>query len=451
MNQATSNLRALPALLLALFSGTSLAAGFALQNQNGAGTGNAYAGAAAAAEDASTIFFNPAGMTYLPQGHSVTLAGTILDTHPKFNNEGSTGVTGGNGGNAGGISFVPAAYYSYAISPALRLGVGLSAPFGSKTEYDDNYIGRYWGLSSDIKSINLNPSVAFKVNDMISLGLGVNVMKFEAELKTVARRSAVNPALSDSLNTIEGDDIGWGYNLGAMFQLSPSTRIGVAYRSKVDIELEGNSTFSPEGFPIIAATPQLLAQTTALNTGLSNRAVRADIELPDSFSLAVHQKLSDKWEMLGDFTWTGWSSIGLLEIKATSGNAAQTQRENLNFEDSWRIGLGANYQYSPELKLRMGVAYDKTPVQDGTRLFRLPDQDRTWLAFGAKWQFNKQGSLDIGYAHLFVKDAKIELNPLDPASNPAGAANPILANRGTMRGTVENNINILSAQLNYSF
>lgn len=439
MSQQRNTMRVLPALLLAISSGTTFAAGFALQNQNGAGTGNAYAGAAAAAEDASTIFFNPAGMTYLPQGHSVSFAGTILDPHPEFTNQGSSGVTGSNGGNAGDISLVPAGYYSYAITPALRAGVGISAPFGSKTEYPDDFIGRYWGLSSDIEAININPSVAFKLNDMVSLGFGVNVMKFEAELKTAVRRTAINAGVPDSINTIEGDDIGWGYNLGAMFQISPSTRIGLTYRSKIDIELEGTSTFSPEGFPSISQ----------LNTGLSNRTVRADIELPDSFSLAVHQKLTDKWEVLGDFTWTGWSSIGLLEIKATSGNPALTQRENLNFDDSWRIGLGANYQYSPELKLRMGVAYDTTPVQDGTRLFRLPDQDRTWLAFGAKWQFNKQGSLDIGYAHLFVKDASIALNPRDPISNPT--ANPLLNARGTMNGTVENNINILSAQLNYSF
>src|SRR5512145_2152588 len=191
-------LRTVPAMLLLAFAGGASAAAFQLWEQNASGLGNAYAGSAAVADNASTIFFNPAGMTQLPGLH---LSAGVAGVGPsyKFQNSGSTG-TGGNGGDAGGWAAVPNAYFSAQLAPNWFVGFGISAPFGLATEYDDsNWIGRYQSLKSEVKTVNYNPSLGYRVNDKVSLGLGINYQTIDAELTS---------ALPDarSYSRLKGDD-----------------------------------------------------------------------------------------------------------------------------------------------------------------------------------------------------------------------------------------------------
>lgn len=426
-------LKLIPSLLLVAFAGTAGASGFQLQNQNGAGTGLAYAGAAAVAEDASTIFFNPAGMTYLAQGHSVSLAGTAISRSVKFSNNGTSAMpvltgtgtltglfhpVGDNGGDGGGLALVPAGYYSYSITPNLRAGLGVSVTYGSETEYDPNFAGRFSGKYTSIHQININPSIAYKVNDMVSLGFGLNYALNEIEFR---QNSAVSTSAPQG--TLKGDDSAWGYNLGAMFQLSPSTRVGVSYRSAIKFKLEGTQN---------VASP--------LNV---DRAIRAELETPDSASLAVSQRLSDRWEMLGDITWTGWSTVNALVPVVASTGAAATAPLRYNFEDTWRVGLGAKYQYNDALSLRGGVAYDQSPVPNAaSRTMTVPDSDRTWLSFGARWNVTKASSLDFGYAHIFFKNSSTERAVMNTAET---------ATLQTVRGNFKTSANLFSLQYNHTF
>lgn len=419
--------RALPAMLAVLFAGGAHAAGFQLQNQNGAGTSTAFSGGAAAAEDASTIWFNPAGMTMLPMGHNVTGAATILHRTLEFSDRGSTPLVtalgasplGANGGDAGGVSLIPAVYWAYAINQQLRVGVGVSAPFGNKTEWDSNFIGRFQGVFSEIKTINLNPSIAYQVTPALSLGLGINYQKIEADLQGL-----VPTVAGERTSRLEGDDTAWGYNLGVLWQVSPSTRVGFSYRSTTDYTVEGTVT-SP-----IPATGGSIAVP-----------VRADVELPDMASLSVFQKLSDKWDMMGDISWTGWSSLPALTVRSAASGAV-LQNENLDFEDSWKIALGGQYHYTDALKLRFGVAYDKTPIPDAdSRTVRLPDSDRYWLSFGARYFFSPKTSLDVGYTHIFLDDDNIDRRTV-LGTTPTGQF---------VRGEFEASVNILSFQLNHNF
>jgi long-chain fatty acid transport protein len=174
-------MKMIPALLLAALSGTAGASGFAIQNQTGSGTGNAFAGAAASAEDAGTVYFNPAGMTYLPQGHSISVSGTLLYRSIEFDNKGSTTTNPvffplptGDGGDAGGLAVLPAGYWVYGISPNLSVGLGFSPTFGNTTEYKFDFVGRNAGYFFEMEQLNLNPSIAYKVNEMVSLGAGIN-------------------------------------------------------------------------------------------------------------------------------------------------------------------------------------------------------------------------------------------------------------------------------------
>ena len=422
MNQKLG-LRLIPALIAVAFAGSASAAGFQLQNQNASGTSVAFAGAAAVAEDASTIFFNPAGMTYLEQGHSISLAATVIDRSVKFSDTGTSRYlnafpVGDNGGNGGGTALVPAGYYSYAITPALRVGIGASVTYGSETQYGDNFAGRFSGLYTSIHQMNLNPSIAYKVNDVVSLGAGINFAKNEIEFRQFTPIGGPNTAKA----VLSGDDTAWGYNLGAMFQLSPETRGGVSYRSTMKFHLEGSLKVDAVGV---------------------NQKIKADLETPDTFSLALNQKLSDRLELLADATWTGWSSVGALTPLDASTGARATAPLRYNFKDTWRFGLGAKYQLNQAWNLRAGVAYDETPVPDDAhRTMTVPDSDRVWLSFGARWNMNKSTSLDMGYAHIFFKDSKTNRAVMNTAET---------ATLQTVRGDFQTRADLFSVQLNYNF
>jgi long-chain fatty acid transport protein len=393
--------RLLLGLALAGFTGLAHAAGFALVEQNASGLGNAYAGQAAAAADASTIFFNPAGMTRLPD-RQVVVAGHLIKPSAEFS--GTSTIGGGNGGDAGDLAFVPNAYFAFQLTPDVHLGVGVNAPFGLKTEYDSTWAGRTQAIKSELKTINLNPSIAWKASESLSLGAGLSIQYIEA---TLTNSSAAG------LVTVKGDDYGWGFNLGALWQLSEATRIGLAYRSEIDYTLEGSVTFS--GLPS------------------SNGPVTADATLPDSASLSLFHKLNQRWDLLADVTWTGWSDFDELRILRTSGALVGLTPEN--WDDSFRYSVGVNYHLNEKLTLRGGVAFDETPVSDTFRTARIPDEDRTWIAFGAQYRLSPKSLLDVGYAHLFVEDASIN-------KTESGVV---------LTGTYEGSVDILSAQLTLEF
>ena len=385
------------------------AGGFAIGTQSGSGTGNAFAGGAAAADDASVAWFNPALMTLLP-GMQVAGALHVLKTSFKFENTTSTSPIGtGEGGDGGGWAYVPNAFYTWAINPNWYFGFAINVPFGLKTEYDNGWRGQFTALKSEIKTVNLNPSVAWKINNMVSVGAGLSYQKLEAEL--------TNNAGAPGISKLKADDDGYGYNLGVAIQATPTTRIGAHYRSKIKYDLEGDVSFS------VAAA--------------ANSNIRADLEVPPSASLSIFQTLGN-WELMGDLTWTGWSSIQQLQVIRTSGAAAGTTLTTLQFrwDDTWRYSAGANYKLSQQLKLRFGVALDETPTNDVDRTARLPDEDRKWVALGVQWKPSKSSILDFGYAHEFIKDASI--------NNSQGAA-------GQLVGKFKNQADIFSVQFALSF
>ena len=385
------------------------AAGFALIEQNASGLDNAYAGAAAVSQDASTVFFNPAGMTLLPD-RQVVVAGHLIKPKAEFSGTVTPAIGGGEGGDAGDWALVPNAYFAFRLTPQVHLGVGLNAPFGLKTEYDSDWIGRYQAIKSEVKTINLNPSIAYKVSDTLSLGAGLNIQWIEAELTN--RQPLGLPPAPVTLLKIKGDDYGWGYNLGALWQLTPATRIGLSYRSEVDYTLDGtSSTSDPSVAPL-------------------NGPVTADVTMPDSASLSLFHKLSPKWDLLADVTWTGWSDFDDLPIK---GTVNKTTPEN--WEDIFRYSLGATWHMSDKLSLRGGVAYDEAPVSDINRTPRIPDGARTWVALGGQYRLSKQGVVDFGYAHLFVNDPGLQSTD----------------NGTTLNGEYDSQVDILSAQYTHSF
>jgi len=415
-------------------SGGAAASGFQLQNQSGAGNGNAFAGAAAAAEDASTVFFNPAGMALLPRGHNISLSATALNRSIHFDDKGSTTTLGGmfplasgDGGNGGGISYLPHGYWAWGVDDRFSVGVGVGPTFGNKTEYDDDFTGRNAGFFFEMKQYNINPSLAFKLNETLSLGAGINFAYNESRFKQGV--PLVMPAMGYPAGNhldVKGSDWALGYNLGLMLQLTPATRLGLAYRSQLDFKLEGRERW---------------AQPTAAGV---DQPIRASIKTPANLSLALSQSVGERWEILGDLTWTEWSVIDTIQVKNKNSGQA-LQQIPYRFRDTWRIGVGANYRYSDTLKLRFGVAHDKTPVRaPSDRTMTLPDADRTWLSVGAKYQLSGTTSLDVGYTHIFF-------DTVDTARQVStGYPGPETV-RQTVRGEFKTSVDILSLQLNVHF
>ena len=410
------------------------ASAFALHEQGVAGLGNAYAGAAAVAEDANTVWWNPAGMARLKSGKHFAGGGALIVPSTKFSNGASAlaplnATLGGTGGDAGDKALVPSFFFAMDLGPKWNFGVGVSVPFGLATEYDATWIGRFHGITSEVKTLNINPSVSYKINDGASIGAGISYQRGEIDLLSgVNYAAAANGALGANIegqSRIGLDGDAWGFNLGGLFNVGTSTRIGIHYRSPLKYKMDGSVSFSGRPAALAAAIP--------------DGKVKFDFKTPDTLAFSVAHQLNQQWELLADATWTHWSVIKQIPLVRTDGALSGATLDTLtfNFKDTWRTSIGANYKMSDAWKLRMGAAYDQSPVPDATsRTVRLPDNDRYWLSIGARWQASPAGVLDLGYSYIKVKNADI---------------NQTAAGRGTVNGTYKATVHVLGVQYQHTF
>jgi len=452
--------------LAAGHTGLAYGSAFALQEQSGSGLGNAFAGGAAAAEDASTIFTNPAGMSRLT-GMQAATAGSLICPSVKFSNNGSVPATfqslGGEGGDAGGCAVVPGLYFAMPINGQWSVGLGVNAPFGLKTEYDSDWIGRFQAVKSKIETINVNPAVSFKANDMVTIGGGVNYQHLKAELTNRVNyagaigqaaaaaaaagqipAAAITPILTAYSGAqtdakITGNDGAWGWNIGVLVNIDPQTRFGASYRSTVKYNVNGNAEFTNPGVPTLPASlaPVAGALANAVNAVLANGGINLDIKLPDTANVSIFRQLDSKWDVMADAQYTGWGTVQNLTVVRSTGSVLSNTPEN--FRNTWRGSVGANYHYNDQWMLRGGFAYDQSPIRDAQRTPRLPDNNRTWVSFGAQYKISPQLALDAGYTYIFVKDPNINQN----AGSTSGNA--------LLLGTYKSNVNIAAAQLTYTF
>ena len=449
------------AAILCVLPTISQGSGFALIEMNARGQGNAYAGAAAYTPDASTIYFNPAGMMMLDQDQ---IAGALHLITPKasFTNDGSSAADvlgpappGGLGGplsgpndDGGKSAVVPNFYWVKTINDEMKFGLGVNAPFGLETSYDDDWVGRYHGVLSDLRTVNINPSLAYRVNEQLSIGGGLDIMLGEVDLSSMVDFGAICvgvappatcgglgslPQQADGSSEFEADNfdsISTGWNLGLMYEISPQTSLGIAYRSEIEMKVEGKVDFT---------VPTQLTFLTATGLFLDGD-ISAKVDLPASFSFSLAHKV-DKFTWLADVTWTGWSSFD--ELRIVYDNPAQPDSVTTeDWEDTMRYSVGLDYQYSDQWVLRTGLALDETPVPNKERRTpRLPGNDRTWVSLGATYMHSESLSWDFGYSHLFIKDADIE--------NEFESSASVL--ESTLKGEYEADVDIVSVQLNWKY
>jgi long-chain fatty acid transport protein len=457
---------AVGAAAFALIAGPAFGAGFALQENSGSGLGNAYAGGAAVAEDASTIWTNPAGMSKLPRLEAAA-ALHIITPVTKFRNEDSLPAAfqqlGNDGGDAGSTAFVPNLYLNVPINPQWNFGLGVNGPFGLVTEYNNDWIGRFQAIKSDVKTINVNPAVSWKIVPTFAVGVGVDWQRIEATLTSNVNYSAgivqaattaaaqglipasLVPTIRDatpglqSFTSVDGDDDAWGWNIGALWDVMPNTRIGAHYRSSIKYKLKGSVDFDNPTLPTLPPTlaPVVQNLANAVNAQLADGGVTADIKLPDIANLSIFSRLSDRWDVMADLQFTRWSTIKDLTFVRTTGAVLQTTPEN--FDDSWRVSVGANYRYTDAWMFRGGLAWDQTPVNTTDRTPRLPDEDRVWLSFGAQYKWNNNLKVDGGFTYIWVDKADMNQNAGSTAAN------------GLIKGHYDAYVTIFSAQLTYTF
>ncbi len=426
-------------VLLAVSTQQAAASGFQLIEQSVSSMGSAYAGTGAVAQDASTIYFNPAGMTKLEGGN---LSAGVHGIFPKghYQDEGSQHWLLGVGalgteesGDLGKDAIIPNFYYSQQVGDYVFLGLGVNVPFGMGTEYDDDWIGRYHATESDIHTININPSLAFKLGDHFSVGVGANAQYLEAELSNAVDFGLLEgaPTTMDGTATVKGNDWGFGWNLGLLVEPVEGSRIGIHYRSKIKYEVEGDVEFTN-----VPSAPVDLTGT------YTNADASSDVELPASLTVSLYQDINDVLEVMFDYSRTYWHVMD--ELRFDFSNTLTDGVTTLKWKDSNRYSLGFQYKPSDKWKIRTGIALDETPIPSAHyRTPRTPGEDRYWVTLGAGYQATKSLSFDFGYAHIFLDDAQINKQfNLDGGENNG---------RGNLHGEVESEIDIVSLQMNYRF
>ena len=471
MTQALRRMRlaaAIGTVSLALGAGYAHGAGFALQEQNASGLGHAYAGGAAAAEDVSTIFYNPAGLVRL-QTMQAVVAGNVICPSTRFHDSGSQPAAlqplGGTGGDAGSCAVVPNLYVGIPFTDKWSFGLGVSVPFGLKTEYDSDWIGRFQGIKSELETINVNPVLSWEPTKNLTVGGGVSWQHIKATLTQRINYAAafgqgvgagvgagvvppsVAPTLLGSAFGLQSDahltgtDSAWGWNVGILWQANEQTRWGASYRSRVKYHINGTIDVSnPSALgplsPTLAPVGALIMNQVSANPQLQSGGIKLNIEMPDTANVGFYHQFNNKWSLMGDVQYTGWSSIKELRVERTSGAPSLVTPEN--FKDSWRFSVGADYRYNDAWTFRGGLAYDESPVNNTDRTPRLPDQDRTWVALGVQYKYSPQVAVDLAYAYIFINDASINQNAGSTAAS------------GLINGSYKADVNIVGLQLTYT-
>jgi long-chain fatty acid transport protein len=284
----------------------AVASGFALVEQDVPSLGNAFSGSSAVVNDASTIFFNPAGLTRF-QGNSFSAAAFAIFPSARFKKQSAvtvigTPLLGGNGGDGGVDVIVPATYASWSVTDRLKLGIGINSPFGLATQYPADWVGRYQAVESRLSTININPTVAYKVTNELSVGAGLNIQEVSAVLSSaidfglIAGRAGfpLLPQSADGFLKVGGSDWSLGYNLGILYEPTRTTRFGLSYRSPITHTLKGYGDFTVP--PIVAP---ITATGRFINTGAST-----ELKLPGLLSFGVYHEVTPQVALVASIDWT---------------------------------------------------------------------------------------------------------------------------------------------------
>lgn len=395
---------------------TAFAAGFQLTEQSSLGLGRAYAGAGIVGDDLSAVHYNPAGMTLL-EGTRFQAGTTWISINADYNGNDGDSENGRLKGQ-----MIPAGYVTHQVNDKIWLGFAMTVPFGMGTEYDRNWSQNQRGTSSKIYTFDMNPNIAYKVSDFISVGAGVSVQYAKAKL---GMGMGSIPGMGDIGHAkLEADSWDWGYNLGLMVSPTDKLRFGLAYRSAITHDADGHTNLTNSDL-LKLATAQLTNGLMTMDSITVNSS--ASLKTPDTVMLTSTWEASDKLRLSGLIRWANWSNFKTLKIHNSSsiditgalgglienippqmlpevmdkvGQLSETRIEN-DWQDTWLFSIGADYKINSDFTVRGGIAYETSPIdKQDTRMAVIPDTDRLWLSLGASWYATKDLQFDMGATYL---------------------------------------------------
>uniref|UniRef100_UPI0035CCFFFB OmpP1/FadL family transporter n=1 Tax=Pseudomonas chlororaphis TaxID=587753 RepID=UPI0035CCFFFB len=376
VREVSSWIRFAGAVAILGVSTSSGANGIALNEQSASSAGTAYAGRSSSALDASTIFGNPAGLTKLKRTE-ISGGAAVISVSDDISNAQSS-APGTNKGDSVPLGVVPFVYMSTPLDDRFSIGLGLYAPSGLINDYENSFQGRYHGSYSTTKEVTLQPTIAYRINDYVSIGGGPTINRFTAKLKSDLATGSLNNG-QDTEVTLKGDDTALGYNLGILFDLSEATSWGINYHSKVAYHLEGHTE--------VSGSPSVIP----LDGNYNNKI---DITMPESVDTSITHHFNNRWTGYLGTTWKRWSRIEKVETNNSGlsplGEAAGLGRmtEEMNWRDTWSTAVGASYQWNQQWLLRAGYAYDPSPIRNADRSVRIPVGNRQAVTLGGAYSPN---------------------------------------------------------------
>lgn len=415
-------------------SNQAWSAAFQLKETTAALVGMSYAGTASKCGEISLQFNNPALMTTIDRSGADGSVSVILP-NSKFK-AGAQSGSGTNGGNGGKAAFVPAIYAISAPTSNLRFGLGLCAPYGLETKWDENGPLRFNAVRSKLTTVNFNPSVAYKTTPYLSIGAGLSIQYADVTLtkKSPLFPGAIVAGSYESLTFVDGHDTSIGFNIGVLLDCKQGTQVGLAYRSKITHGLQGT-----------------------LKAGGQTARISADLTTPDTLDLSASHRFNENWSLHASVVWTGWKAFNELKIRAAevitgsvikqasalAGNyaaGAVIESERQGYKNSYFFALGTQYTPCKNWAFSFGVAHDQTPIKDQYRTARLPGADRYWVSTGLNYMPRENAKIGLHYAHLFIRDGKID------KTNATG-----LLTTQRIVGRFKNSVNLIGFNISYKF
>jgi len=394
----------------------AFAAGYSTYIYSTSGLGNSYAGSTTGSHDVSDSFFNPS-ITAGAKKNEAILSMSYLNLKIDPDNMTGSNAFGSTNGrdpsNIGSENLIPAFYISSPISDKLALNFALTSPFGLKTSYLADWTGKYRALNSSIKTLNFNPSFAYKITDDLSVGAGLVAQRYEVKLSTLSK----DLTFTDQIGEVSGSDMGYGFNLGATYKINQDTKIGVGYRSKIVHNIKGS---------------------TELQNVASSR-FKSKTSTPESLSIGLSHNFSKDFQLVADSIWTRWSKLEKLSLNAYD-NPLFSSSSNFNWNDSILYSIGANYSLNNKNILRAGLAYEKEAINNRNREPRVPASNKYWLSAGLNHKFDNDLELDLAYVHQFYKTGRIDIKSM--------GSNNI---EGTLSGQYHTSVDVISLAIKKQF
>jgi long-chain fatty acid transport protein len=329
------------------------------------------------ASDASTSFHNPAGMTRIKGNELMGTAG-LLNATVKFDPDPDPPIEGGDGGNAGGPAPIIGGFYVHSLSDKWKLGANLITITGAVLDYDDDWTGRYLNTEVTLLSMTFFPTIAYQVNDWLSLGGGPQIMYADLEMKIKAP-----PTNGTGTVKIDGNDVAFGFGLGALAEVSERTRFGLVYQSEIEPEFDGDVSVDPLGLQV---------------------AVDTKITLARFIHFSGYHELNDQWTLLGTVGWEDWSAFKDVNISAAQGS----QKIPRNWNDTWKFAAGVHYRPVEEWLLQLGCSYDTSPVDKEDRTPDMPMDRQIRYATGVQYEWSERLSAGAQFVYADYGKAKID-------------------------------------------